>query len=165
MCDVIGLDVAMKDSSFHVFDYNPFRSDDRLSSYFMSFKNIYAMKQFWFKSLLGILILTGLGLSGFLLPGQAEAYQDVPTPTGIFVTVTYTDPINVRSGPSTVQYPIVAQLNDAINKVSSNPEVAGRMRNTFYAEPETSTPARLRTFLDKELAKWTVLAKTVKLSE
>jgi hypothetical protein len=35
----------------------------------------------------------------------------VSTPTGIFVTVTYSDPINVRSGPSTVLYPIVAQLN------------------------------------------------------
>ena len=111
VCDVIGFDVAVKNSTFHVFDYNPFTSDDDLSSYFMSLKNIYAMKQFWFKSLLGILMLTGLGLSGFLLPRQAEAYQDVSTPTGIFVTVTYTDPINVRSGPSTVQYPIVAQLN------------------------------------------------------
>ena len=77
----------------------------------MSLMNIYAMKQFWFKSLLALLMLTGLGLSGFLFPRQAEAYQDVSTPTGIFVTVTYSDPINVRSGPSTVQYPIVAQLN------------------------------------------------------
>ena len=77
----------------------------------MSLKNIYAMKQFWFKALLGILVLTGLGAGGFIFPRQAEAYQDAPTPTGILVTVTYTDPINVRSGPSTILYPIVAQLN------------------------------------------------------
>lgn len=46
----------------------------------------------------------------FLVPKQAEAYQDASTPTGVTVTVTYTDPINIRSGPSTVNYPIVGQL-------------------------------------------------------
>lgn len=69
------------------------------------------MKQFWFKVLVGIFVLMGLGTGVFLSPGQAEAYQDVPTPTGVFVTVTYSDPINVRSGPSTILYPVVAQLN------------------------------------------------------
>jgi uncharacterized protein YraI len=82
-----------------------------MSSYFMSFKNIYAMKQFWFKTLPGVFMVTVLGLGALLPLRQAAAYQDVPTPTGIFVTVTYTDPINVRSGPSTINYPIVAQLN------------------------------------------------------
>ena len=76
----------------------------------MSFKNIYAMKQFWFKVLPGILVLMGLA-GALILPTQAIAYQDVSTPTGIFVTVTYSDPINVRSGPSTQLYPIIAQLN------------------------------------------------------
>ena len=111
VCNVIGLDIAVKDSSFHVFDYNPFVNDDDLSSYFMSLDTIYAMKQLWFKALLGIWMLTGLGAGAFLAPRHAEAYQDVSTPTGIFVTVTYTDPINVRSGPGTSLYPIVAQLN------------------------------------------------------
>src|SRR6476660_4448257 len=68
------------------------------------------MKQFWFKALLGLLAVAGLSIEAFFLPRQAEAYQDGPTPTGIFVTVTYTDPINVRSGPSTILYPVVAQL-------------------------------------------------------
>lgn len=76
----------------------------------MSLKKIYAMKQFWFKVWVGIGLLLSLGAGAFLAPMQAEAFQDVSTPTGIFVTVTYTDPINVRSGPSTVLYPIVAQL-------------------------------------------------------
>jgi hypothetical protein len=40
MCDVVGLDVAVKDSSFHVFDYNPFIRGDRLSSPFMSLSRI-----------------------------------------------------------------------------------------------------------------------------
>ena len=69
------------------------------------------MRQFWFKTLLGVLTVAGLGAGAFLSPRQAEAYQDVSTPTGVFVTVTYTDPINVRSGPSTVNYPIIGQLN------------------------------------------------------
>jgi uncharacterized protein YraI len=77
----------------------------------MSLKNIYAMKRFWFKALPGVLLLTCLVAGAFLSPRHAEAYQDASTPTGIFVTVTYTDPINVRSGPSTILYPIVAQLN------------------------------------------------------
>jgi hypothetical protein len=69
------------------------------------------MKQVWFKLVLGALLVIGLTAGIFLLPRQAGAYQEVSTPTGIFVTVIYTDPINVRSGPSTVLYPIVAQLN------------------------------------------------------
>ncbi len=63
------------------------------------------MRQFWFKTLLGGLMVAGLGAGAFLSPQQAEAYQGASTPTGVFVTVTYTDPVNVRSGPSTVDYP------------------------------------------------------------
>jgi hypothetical protein len=59
----------------------------------------------------GIVFILGLGLGAFLSPKQVGAYQDVPTPGGVTVTVTYTDPINIRSGPSTVNYPIVGQLN------------------------------------------------------
>src|ERR687892_38469 len=99
MCEIIGSDIAVKNSSFHVFDYNPFIRDDRLSSCFISFKNIYAMKWFWFKTLLGILTVFGLEAAVLLSSRPVEAYQDAPTPTGIFVTVTYSDPINVRSGP------------------------------------------------------------------
>jgi uncharacterized protein YraI len=69
------------------------------------------MKQVWFKILAGILTVMGLVAGVFLSPQQVAAFQEVSTPTGIFVTVTYTDPINVRSGPSTILYPIVAQLN------------------------------------------------------
>ena len=69
------------------------------------------MKQVWFKILLGLAVVMGLAAGVFLSPRGAGAYQEVTTPTGVFVTVTYTDPINVRSGPSTILYPIVAQLN------------------------------------------------------
>ena len=43
------------------------------------------------------------------LPERAEA-QDSSLQTGVIVTVTYTDPINVRSGPGTVNYPVIGQL-------------------------------------------------------
>jgi hypothetical protein len=73
-------------------------------------KNIYAMKRNWFKTLLGVIIVAGLGIGALLSPKQADAYQDPATPTGVLVTVTYSDNINVRGGPSTVSYPIVGQL-------------------------------------------------------
>jgi hypothetical protein len=69
------------------------------------------MKRFWFKTLLGILMGLSLGAGTFLTSEQARVRaQEASTPTGIFVTVTYTDPINVRGGPSTVFYPIIGQL-------------------------------------------------------
>jgi uncharacterized protein YraI len=69
------------------------------------------MRQLWFKTFVGVILLTGLAAAALASPNQAGAYQDASTPTGIFVTVTYSDPINVRSGPSTRDYPIVGQLN------------------------------------------------------
>lgn len=57
------------------------------------------------------LTVAGLGLGALLSPKQAEAYQGASTTTGVLVTVTYSDPINVRSGPSTIYYPIVGQLS------------------------------------------------------
>jgi uncharacterized protein YraI len=68
------------------------------------------MNGFWFKALLGIFSLVVLSAGALASPRQADAYQEASTPTGIFVTVTYSDPINVRSGPSTILYPIIAQL-------------------------------------------------------
>ena len=71
---------------------------------------IYAMKRFWFKSLIGVLTIGVLGLATLLPPDQAGAFQEASTPSGILATVIYTEPINVRSGPSTVFYPIIGQL-------------------------------------------------------
>lgn len=71
---------------------------------------IYAMKRFLFKAILGGLTVTGLVVGMiFLAPGQAQAFQDPSTPTGAFITVTYTEPMNVRSGPST-SYDILGQI-------------------------------------------------------
>ena len=72
--------------------------------------NIYAVRRFWFKILLGVLTVASPGVAAFLSPNQAEAYQEVSTPTGVLATVIYAEQINVRSGPSTVNYPIIGQL-------------------------------------------------------
>jgi len=73
--------------------------------------NIYALKQLWFKTLLGVLAATSLGIGMFFSPKQANAFQTAITPPGVYATVTYSDPINVRGGPSTVHYPIVGRLS------------------------------------------------------
>lgn len=75
-----------------------------------SLKTIYAMKRIWFKTILGALVVAGLSVGTLFSVKQAEAYQVAATPSGIYITVTYSDPINVRGGPSTVHYPIVGRL-------------------------------------------------------
>jgi hypothetical protein len=72
--------------------------------------NVYATKQLWFKLLSGVTLVLSLGLGILFLPGEAGAFQGGATPSGVFVTVTYSDPINVRGGPSTRDYPVVGQL-------------------------------------------------------
>lgn len=67
------------------------------------------MKRIWFKFFSLLLTVSIVGLGSFLIPEQALAH--VEAQSGAFVTVTYTDPINVRSGPSTVYYPIVGRLS------------------------------------------------------
>jgi uncharacterized protein YraI len=73
--------------------------------------NVYARKRIWFNILMGVGLLAILGAAMLSVPGPAGAYQEAATPAGVIITVTYTDPINVRSGPSTTLYPIIGQLN------------------------------------------------------
>jgi Na+/H+-dicarboxylate symporter len=70
---------------------------------------IYAMKRILFKAILGVLTVTCLALGIFLTPNQAQAFQDPSTPTGVFITVTYTEQMNVRNGPGT-SYDILGQI-------------------------------------------------------
>lgn len=110
MCQVAGCDIPVKNSSVHVFDYNPLYRRRHSVVAFHIIMNTYAMKRIWFKTFLGVMAVIGLGFGTLSIPNQAEAYQEAPTATGVFVTVTYSDPINVRGGPSTISYPIVGQL-------------------------------------------------------
>lgn len=45
----------------------------------------------------------------FFMAERVEAYGDAQGPSGVTVTVTYTEPVNVRGGPSTFFYPIVGK--------------------------------------------------------
>ena len=68
-------------------------------------------------------------------------------------------------GPANMPPAVVAKLNGAINQVSGMPEVARRVREGLFAEPATSTPSGFREFLEKEIAKWRILGKTVNLPD
>lgn len=73
--------------------------------------NVYVMKRKWFKSLPWVLTAILLGAGAFFSPAQAEAYYESRYQSGVIITVTYDEPINVRGGPNTVDYPIVGRLN------------------------------------------------------
>lgn len=65
-------------------------------------------------------------------------------------------------GPAKLPNDIVMKINAAINKISVMPAVAEQMRESFSAEPATSTPASYRQYVDKELAKWREIGKSLK---
>jgi len=80
-----------------------------MSSY--SFYMIYDMKRIWFNTFLGIFLATSLSAGTFSSLNRTESYQVATSaPLGIYITVTYTDQINIRGGPSTVYYPVVGHL-------------------------------------------------------
>lgn len=109
--DIVWRDAAVKDSSVHEFDYNPLHHQRRLRvvALYISMK-LYAVRQFWFKFFASLLAALSVGTIMLTPARQAEAFQgDAPTPTGIVITVTYTDPMNVRAGPGTF-YDVIGQL-------------------------------------------------------
>jgi tripartite-type tricarboxylate transporter receptor subunit TctC len=68
-------------------------------------------------------------------------------------------------GPAGMSPDIVTKLNDTINAVSAAPDVAVQVRDRLYSEPVQTTPAGFRAFLDREIAKWRELGKTVSLPD
>jgi len=69
------------------------------------------MKRFWFKLILRYFIVIGtLFLVILKVPGKTAFAQGETPPPGVYITVTYEDEINVRSGPSTVLYDIIGKL-------------------------------------------------------
>lgn len=69
------------------------------------------MNRFWFKSSLILLVVSAVGLAMLFATDQAQAWQEAFVQSDVYATVIYTDPINVRGGPSTVFYPIVGRLS------------------------------------------------------
>lgn len=107
MCNIVWFYVPVQDSSFHFLDYNPFMNGDDTSSCFM-YINVYVMKMIWFKPIGFILIGFVIGVAMLFLPRQVQAEEKGQS--GVTATVIYTEPINVRGGPSTVYYPIVGRV-------------------------------------------------------
>ena len=70
--------------------------------------NIYVMKKIWFKFIGLILIGCAVSMAGLLGPRQVQAEGE--TQSRVVATVIYTEPINVRGGPSTVYYPVVGRV-------------------------------------------------------
>ena len=70
--------------------------------------NVYVMKKIRFKLLEAVLIGIVTGLMIFLAPMQVSAEEEAQS--GVMATVIYSEPINVRGGPSTVYYPIVGRV-------------------------------------------------------
>jgi tripartite-type tricarboxylate transporter receptor subunit TctC len=100
-------------------------------------------------------------------PSRLSQLPEVPTlaETGIEALADL-EPHTLHAlvGPAGIPVPIVARLNETINKISAMPDVEDRMRNTLLLEPAASTPASFRAFVEKELAKWTDLGKRVKIT-
>lgn len=108
--NVIWFDVPVQDSSFHVLDYNPFTNGDDVSSCFM-YINIYVMKKIWFNFIYKLLVGFIVGLVMLIAPGRVWARGEAQVQSGVSATVIYSEPINVRGGPSTVYYPIVGRVS------------------------------------------------------
>jgi hypothetical protein len=70
------------------------------------------MKRFWFKATYWIVILAALLAGLFGAPNRTEVLAQEVTPgsSDVFITVTYTEQINVRNGPSTVLYDIIGNM-------------------------------------------------------
>ena len=66
-------------------------------------------------------------------------------------------------GPARMPAPVVQRLNEAFNKVSAMPEIDQRMREVMFLRPKTVSPDDYRQYLERELAKWRELSKTVKI--
>lgn len=69
------------------------------------------MKQIWFNLILRIFIVIGISLFLIInIPGKNTFAQGETPPPGVYITVTYAEQINVRSGPSTILYDIIGNL-------------------------------------------------------
>ena len=71
--------------------------------------NIYVMKKIWFKIFEVTFVGMAVSLVMLLVPSQVWARGEAQS--GPVATVIYSEPINVRGGPSTVYYPIVGRVS------------------------------------------------------
>jgi tripartite-type tricarboxylate transporter receptor subunit TctC len=62
-------------------------------------------------------------------------------------------------GPDNTPPPIVAQLNEAMNKALADPAVFKRLQEVGIDPTPGSTPERTASFIKAELAKWAPMIK------
>ena len=70
------------------------------------------MKRFWFNSTFWIALIAALATVFFSASTWTDVLAQEPTPgsSDVFATVTYTEQINIRNGPSTVLYDIIGNM-------------------------------------------------------
>ena len=70
------------------------------------------MKRYWFNSTIWIFLIATLVAVFLGAPFQTDAVAQEATPDSgdVFVTVTYPEQINIRNGPSTVNYEVIGNL-------------------------------------------------------
>ena len=72
---------------------------------------VYVIMKIRFKPFDLLFMGIAIGLVMLLVPGQVWAYGEAQAQSGVVATVVYSEPINVRGGPSTVYYPIVGRVS------------------------------------------------------
>lgn len=65
-------------------------------------------------------------------------------------------------GPVGLPAEVIRTVNEAVNKISMQPDVAMQLRNSFIS-PVTASPAEFRAYVEKEIAKWRKVASHVKI--
>jgi tripartite-type tricarboxylate transporter receptor subunit TctC len=65
-------------------------------------------------------------------------------------------------GPAGMPASVIERLNTALAKIASAPETASQLQQA-YVTPVSGTAANFKAFIEKDIAKWRELGKTVKI--
>lgn len=66
-------------------------------------------------------------------------------------------------GPAGMPDGLISKINQAANLASRMPDLAEKLRGNLFVQPASGTPADLRQYMARDLAKWNRLAKSIKL--
>ncbi len=68
-------------------------------------------------------------------------------------------------GPAAMPAELVNTLNEAVNKVSSMPQVVEKMRESMNINPERWSSAKFRQYIEAEIPKWREVGKAMNMSD